>query len=319
MQTDSDIIYFTTRSLSIDSQSCSRRSLGSAQTRADEITTNTNGGSSTNVRLKKKAKSTGKDITCCDKLRHECKTFWCFVCFLTCKSFKYHSPKMYLVILIMMILASSMISGGFMSAVLTSLQTQFNLSTSKVGLILSSFDIMNVFATPLVSYIGSRYNKARLIAICAFFYCLGTVIFILPQILSNKYIPKGAATGSSGSSNSSGTNSQYDFCEPLNTTTTVAEFNWTTSSFETTSTTITSLLQNLSSTNTPVQSTTTTSPSSSCNRDGKATWPYYVFILGQLFMSLGSSPIFSLGITYLCDNLEERLHAFYTGKLTDRR
>ena len=42
-------------------------------------------------------------------------------------------------------------------------------------------------------------------------------------------------------------------------------------------------------------------------------WSYYVFIAGQLAMSLGVSPLFTLGLTYLCDNLEERSHALYTG------
>jgi hypothetical protein len=39
-----------------------------------------------------------------------------------------------------------------------------------------------------------------------------------------------------------------------------------------------------------------------------------MFIAGQLLMSLGTAPLFSLGITYLCDNIEERSHALFTGK-----
>lgn len=38
-----------------------------------------------------------------------------------------------------------------------------------------------------------------------------------------------------------------------------------------------------------------------------------MFIIGQLLMSLGTAPLFSHGITYLCDNLEERSHALFTG------
>ena len=280
MQTDSDIIYFTTKSLRIDSA-------------AGAID-----------RQPHPPSSSSSDISFCHKLKHECKTFWCFVCFLTCKSFKYYTPKMYLILLSLMILSSSMISGGFMSAILKSLQTQFNLSTSKVGLILSSYDIMNVFATPIVSYLGTRFNKARLISICAFFYCIGTIVFIMPYLVGPKY------TISIYGSSLNNSVSQYDYCFINNTNydTTTLMSTTTTATASTTTSTITDKSTTISISVAP------NATSNSCSREnGSAQWPYYIFIIGQLLMSLGSSPVFALGITYLCDNLEEHLHAFYTG------
>jgi predicted MFS family arabinose efflux permease len=109
----------------------------------------------------------------------------CFVCFLV--RFKFHGLKSYVFLLCLTALFTQMIQGGLISAIISSLQNQFNFSTSKIGYILSSFDIMSVFATPIVSYIGSRYNKARTIGICGFSYVVGSVLFALPFYLSPKY------------------------------------------------------------------------------------------------------------------------------------
>ena len=118
-------------------------------------------------------------------LKREFKTFCCFICFLT--RFKFHSLKIYLILICLMALFTQMIQGGYISAIITSLQNHFNLSTSKVGYILSSYDIMSVFATPVISYIGSRFNKARIIGICGFSYVIGAIVFILPYYLGPKY------------------------------------------------------------------------------------------------------------------------------------
>jgi hypothetical protein len=50
-----------------------------------------------------------------------------------------------------------------------------------------------------------------------------------------------------------------------------------------------------------------------CTRDNAESWPFYVFIGAQFCLSLGIAPLFSLGISYLCDNLDEKFHALYTG------
>jgi len=47
----------------------------------------------------------------------------------------------------------------------------------------------------------------------------------------------------------------------------------------------------------------------------ESQWPIYAFIGGQLLMSWGIAPLFPLGITYVCDNLDENRHSIYTGML----
>jgi hypothetical protein len=77
-----------------------------------------------------------------------------------------------------------MIQGGYISAIIKSLQTEFNLSINT-----SCFDIMSVFSLPIVSYIGSKYNKPRIIAILSIIYSIGAILFIFPFFLHSKYVP----------------------------------------------------------------------------------------------------------------------------------
>ncbi|CAF0877402.1 unnamed protein product [Brachionus calyciflorus] len=264
----------------------------------------------------------------------------CSKCCINFKTCKFHSVIVYLLLLSLLCLFTQMIQGGYMAAVMTNLQTQFNLSTSKIGFILSSFDIMGVIATPLLSYIGSKYNKCRVLGASGIFYVIGAVIYTLPYFIGDRYkIPI--------IENSIGNNSfnSIDFCKVKipyysnYTTLTTVYYNQSNSTDFVNDTVVTeftnimdeinndsTLFSTISSTQTTTISITSTTSSSTsvsttsnfeknkeqCSRDFSKTWPYAVFIIGQLFMSVGSAPLFSLGVTYLCDNLDERSHALYT-------
>ena len=280
MQIDSDIISFSASSLyneSIFWKSSSSRSI-SGETL---ISSSIDRGGSTTVR---------RDGFW-HKFKQELRSFCCVVCFLTCKSMKFHSINVFVILLSFQALFTQMILGGYMSSILSSLQTQFNLSTSKIGFILSSFDIVSVFAVPVVSYIGSRFNKAKVIAGCGFLWVIGGIVFTLPYFLSSKYAVSGSylitlTEGNSSLSSLSG----LDICKPNST-------NETSMSTVSYNTTISSILNS----------------QNSCERSLENTWPFNVFIFAQLLMSIGFAPQFSLGITYLCDNLDENMHALYTG------
>jgi MFS family permease len=220
-------------------------------------------------------KTTSKCKYCCFSL--------CFLCHFVCPCCKYYSIKMYVLILSLMILSYTMISSGYISGIMSSLQRQYNMPTSKIGIILSSFDIISIFSVPIVSYFGAKTNRPRLIAIFSLIYILGCGIFILPYFLGSKYIV-----------NSSD--------KPVNTTIESLMYD----TFD--------LCKIIEDTDSQVLITRVKNNTVTCTRDNTNLWSYYVFITGQLAMSLGVSPLFSLGLTYLCDNVEERSHALYTGK-----
>lgn len=197
------------------------------------------------------------------KLKKELKSFCSVLHYLIFKSFKFYSLRVYLVLLCLISLFTSMIQGGYISAIIKSLQTQFNLSINTIGIILSCFDIMSVFSLPIVSYIGSKYNKPRIIAIFSIIYSIGAILFIFPFFLHSKYVP-----------------TSYDQAFKSNL-----------------------CLHNSSSNNTY-----------KCKDFYDNTdWMYGLFILAQFVMSWGVAPQFSLGISFITDNSEEKYHAIYTG------
>jgi hypothetical protein len=225
MDSDSNIIHHTAWSLNNESPFKRASPSKSPQNKNDIINNSNNAEKSAEF-----------------SLNREIRSFCCVFSHLTVKSCKFHSLKVYLVLLSLMALFTSMIHGGYMSAVLTSLQTQFNMSTTKIGFILSSFEIMSIFSTPLISYFGSRYNKAKIIAVCSFLYSFGSIVFTFPYFFGDRYSVYGNLT--QGSLNST----YFATCQPTSTqtqtsmtttTTTIAMITNRTNSIYLTSTTAT--------------------------------------------------------------------------------
>ena len=215
----------------------------------------------------------------------------CKKCCINIKKFKFHSVIVFLILLSLLGLTFQMIQSSYIPAISVDLQKHFNLSTSKIGFILSSYDIMGIFATPFLSYIGSKYNKCRILAVSGFIYALGLVIFTLPYFIGDKYT---IDNFDNTNSNKNMTLDNIDYCI----------LTPEVSSYE------------LNSTIELIDTTTKISLSSKeCSRDLSNNMPFAIFIISQLLMSFGASPLFPLGITFLCDNLDEKLHALYTSNI----
>ncbi|RMZ99220.1 solute carrier organic anion transporter family member 3A1-like [Brachionus plicatilis] len=232
------------------------------------------------------------DATSASEKNAETKTpkSCCKKCILNFKQCKFHSVIVFLILLSLLGLLTQMIQGGYIPAITIDLQTHFNLSTSKIGFILSSFDIMGIFATPFLSFVGSKYNKCRILAGTGIVYAIGLVIFTLPYFIGGKY-----TINSFNYTNPTNniTANYIDYCKIL------YEDSW--SNFSN------------SSTESMGAKTENFAESRECTRDLSNDVPYAIFIISQMVMSFGSAPLFPLGVTFLCDNLDERLHAMYTG------
>ena len=334
MQSDSGIISFTTSSLSYGS------SLRSSSYDSKSIS------NSSNSKILPPNKDTNRKLSISQSIKREIRSFCCVFGHLTFKSCKVHSVKSFLLLLCLLSIFTSIIVGGFISAIITSLQTQFNFSTERIGYILSSFDIMGVFATPIISYVGTRFNKARVLAICNMLFACGCIVFTLPYFFGERYTISGTNSTSASSylSINSTTSFQnqssfstinlvyYDLCIPaIKNNQTI--LNYSINLIETTSTKPTSLflltsdsfaLKNESVNGTWLNEAAFMNINTSqtfgylnetCVKQSSKDWTFYVFIIGQLLMSWGIAPLFPLGITYLCDNLADRIESqsVYTG------
>lgn len=162
---------------------------------------------------------------------------------------------------------------------------------------------MAIVSTPITSYIGSRYNKARIISICAILYAIGCGLFTLPFFFGGRYSlikPSQLALRNMSTSNtlaaeaSLNSSDYYDLCK------------------SNIITNVTNLVYNTRS-----GASERVSAEDTCSRNQTLyQWPFIVFILAQLLLSWGAAPLLPLGITYMTENLEKKKKnpSLYTGK-----
>ena len=108
-------------------------------------------------------------------------------------------PGVYLASICCLFLAQSQLISGYISSILTTLERRYDLSSSQVGMMLSSFDGMAVFAVFVVSYIGDQFNRAHLLGYGALCMSLGAAVFCMPQWFGEDYDKYGRNQYTTGS------------------------------------------------------------------------------------------------------------------------
>lgn len=183
-----------------------------------------------------------------------------------------------------------MISSGYIGSIVSSLERYYGFSTSRLGVAFSSYDIMGVLSIPLISYFGSQNNRPRIVAFGAFLFAIGNILFILPYFI-NGYERDSSTNSSSHISNhlcQSNSSAQpidtHDPCSSLSPAQILSH--------------LTPNLIDKRISNTYV----TPQP----------TWTYHILILAMIIMSIGASPFYTLGITFLTDHLNKDDQAICT-------
>lgn len=77
--------------------------------------------------------------------------------------------------------------GAYLVSVLTTLERRFNLQSTDVGVIASSFEIGNLALILFVSYFGAKAHRPRLIGCGGIVMALGALLSALPEFLINQY------------------------------------------------------------------------------------------------------------------------------------
>ncbi|CAF3329645.1 unnamed protein product [Rotaria socialis] len=200
--------------------------------------------------------------------------------------------RSYLILLCLIVLSQSMISSGYIGSIVSSLERYYGFSTSRLGVAFSSYDIMGVFSIPLISYFGSQNNRPRIVAFGAVLFAIGNILFILPYFI-NGY-EKETTTNSSNQTNE-------HFCQ-LNSTDERIDTN-DLCSLLSTAKILSHLTPNLID-----------HEISNPHVTPKPAWTYYILILSMITMSIGSSPFYTLGITFLTDHLNKDDQAICTSQ-----
>ncbi|XP_049639252.1 solute carrier organic anion transporter family member 3A1 isoform X2 [Suncus etruscus] len=98
----------------------------------------------------------------------------------------FSSIKIFLVSECALMLAQGTV-GAYLVSVLTTLERRFNLQSTDVGVIASSFEIGNLALILFVSYFGARGHRPRLIGCGGIVMALGALLSALPEFLTHQY------------------------------------------------------------------------------------------------------------------------------------
>ncbi|CAF1626051.1 unnamed protein product [Adineta ricciae] len=205
--------------------------------------------------------------------------------------------RSYLFLLCLIVLSQSMISSGYIGSIVSSLERYYGFSTSRLGVAFSSYDIMGVLSIPLISYFGSQNNRPRIVAFGALLFAIGNILFILPYFI-NGYEKESTTNASNQTGDhlcqTNSSNPQIysrDPCSRLSTAKILSH-----------------LTPNLIDT---YVSSTYVTP--------QPSWTYYILILAMIIMSIGASPFYTLGITFLTDHLNKDDQAICTNLKKTRK
>lgn len=183
--------------------------------------------------------------------------------------------NVFVFLLSVLLLIQQALSSGYINSVITTIEKRFDISSSYSGIITSSFEIGNVITIIFVSYLGSRRHIPVWIGIGAIVMGIGSLVFMLPHVVFSEH----------SSNDSFSKNSSENICKGI------------------------SLWNQISMTNPH-----NTFRQSNCIESSKSTFgPVFIFVIAQLLLGIGGSPLFTLGTTYVDDHVKTENSALYIG------
>lgn len=97
---------------------------------------------------------------------------------------RFESPKLFTAALCIVILFQSALAAGYYYSVITTMELVFHIRSLSTGVIASSFELGNLATILFVSYFGHRRGHVpRWIGVGAFVIALGAALFSLPHFL----------------------------------------------------------------------------------------------------------------------------------------
>jgi len=167
---------------------------------------------------------------------------------------------------------------GFVSVVISTIERRFELSSKQSGFVASGYDIASVLCLIPVSYIGGRGHKPRWIAGGVLLLSLGSFMFALPHFVADfySYDEVGEVLG------------PLAMCRSSVSTVTV----------------------NTSSSDTDC----TDADSPTLTKTSSLSGYMFVMVVAQMLHGAGATPIYTLAVTYLDDNLKPKVTPLYLGQ-----
>lgn len=193
---------------------------------------------------------------------------------------QFSSIKVFVFFLSILVTLQQALSSGYINSVITTIEKRFDIPSSLSGLIASSYEIGNVITVIFVSYLGSRRHIPVWIAVGAVIMGIGSLVFVVPHFI--------AEVNSETLANNKSDDNICRLPHALE-----AEMGGL------------RLPQGLSPSNLRPENCIKSSPSTFL--------PVMVFVVAQLLLGCGGSPLLTLGTTYVDDHVRPESSSMYIG------
>ncbi|OWR47747.1 hypothetical protein KGM_215607 [Danaus plexippus plexippus] len=173
------------------------------------------------------------------------------------------------------------LSSGYINSVITTIEKRFEIPSSLSGLIASSYEIGNVITVIFVSYLGSRRHIPVWIAVGAVIMGIGSLVFVVPHFIAE-----------ANSEMMMNNKSDENICRLPR-------------ALEQDMSGLGRLSPGLPPSNLRPENCIKSSPSTFV--------PVMVFVVAQLLLGCGGSPLLTLGTTYVDDHVRPESSSMYIG------
>lgn len=172
---------------------------------------------------------------------------------------------------------------------ITTIEKRFEIPSSLSGVVASSYEIGNVITVIFVSYLGSRRRIPVWIGVGAVIMGIGSLIFMVPHFIADENVGVTEVN-----------NSEDNMC-----VVTVHEQDMG----------LGRLSSGLSS---PPLAPNNIRGDNCIQGSPSTTGPVLLFVLAQLLLGCGGSPLFTLGTTYIDDHVRPESSSIYIGNMHSR-
>lgn len=195
--------------------------------------------------------------------------------------------QFFVLLLSFLVTLQQALSSGYINSVITTIEKRFEIPSSLSGLIASSYEIGNVITVIFVSYLGSRRHIPVWIGVGAVIMGIGSLIFMVPHFIAEEHT--GIKMANTSDENMCRVVSVHEQDIGLG-----------------------RLSSGLSSP--PLAPHNNLRGDNCIEGSPSTTGPVLLFVLAQLLLGCGGSPLFTLGTTYIDDHVRPDSSSIYIGK-----
>ncbi|XP_066952882.1 solute carrier organic anion transporter family member 3A1 isoform X1 [Macrobrachium rosenbergii] len=206
--------------------------------------------------------------------------------------------KIFVFLLSILVTVQQALASGYLNSVITTIEKRYEIPSSLTGVISSMYEIGNVITVIFVSYLGSKRRIPVWIGVGCCVMGVGSILFVMPQLISDRWSIELETTNSTDSSANICRNARVrdDTSERL------SEYGFGT-------------LPDLSK-GVPLGSHNSIQygkPDNCIKGSRSNVMPVLFFMLAQLLLGAGGSPLFTLGTTYIDDHVKRESSSMYIG------